>query len=63
MNSLSLRCTTLWRPSVGGETGLFCLKLGQPVGQGVMPRALLDAAHDLRDGFRGFGKLAVGGRR
>jgi len=50
-------------PSAGGETVLFGLKLGQPVGQGAMPTALLDDAHDLRDGVRGFGKLAAGGFR
>ena len=46
-------------PSAGGETVLFGLKLGPPVGQGAMPTVLLDDAHDLCDGFRGFGKLAV----
>jgi len=30
----------------GGETILFRLKLGQPVGQGAMPTALLDDADD-----------------
>ena len=50
-------------PSAGGETVLFGLKLGQPVGQGTMLTALLNDAHDLRDGFRGFGKLAAGGFR
>jgi hypothetical protein len=44
-------------PSVGDETVLFGLKLGQPVGQGAKPTALLDNAHDLRDGSSGFGKL------
>jgi hypothetical protein len=47
----------------GGETCPFDLKLGQPVGQGAMPSALLHDAHDLRDGFRGFGKLTAGGLR
>ena len=46
-------------PSAGGETILFGLKLGPPVGQGAVPTVLLDDAHDLCDGFRGFGKLAV----
>jgi hypothetical protein len=50
-------------PSAGGETVLIGLKLGQPVGEGATPIALLDDAHDLRDGFRGFGKLAAGGFR
>jgi hypothetical protein len=44
----------------GGETILFGFKLGQPVGQGAMPTALLDDAHDLGDGFIRLGKL---GRR
>ena len=55
----SALCYAMAFPSVGGETILFGLKLGQPVGQGAMPTALLDNAHDLRDGFRGFGKLGV----
>ena len=46
---------------MGVETVLFSLKFGQPVGQGATPTALPDDAHDLRDGFRGFGKLAAGG--
>ena len=45
---------------MGGETVLFGFNLGQPVGQGAMPTVLLDDARDLRDGFRGFGKLGAG---
>jgi hypothetical protein len=63
MNNPSLRCAALWRPSAHVEAVLFGLKLGQPVGQGVMPTALLDDAHDLRDSFRGFGKVAARGFR
>ena len=63
MNGPNLRCTTLWRPSASDGTALFGLKLGQPVGQGAILTALLDDAHDLRDGVRGFGKLAAGGFR
>lgn len=44
-------------PSAGGETILFDLNLDQPVGQGAMPTALLDDAHDLCDRLRGLGKL------
>ncbi len=50
-------------PSAGGDTVLIGLKLGQPVGEGATPIALLDDAHDLRDGFRGFSELAAGGFR
>jgi hypothetical protein len=32
-------------------------ELGQPVGHGAMPTALLDDVHDLCDGSRSFGKL------
>ena len=51
----------LWQVrQAGGETVLFGLKFGQAVGQRPVPAALLDDAHDLGDGFRGFGKLAAG---
>jgi hypothetical protein len=46
-----------------GETVLFGLKLGQPVGQGAMPTALLDDAHDLRDGYIRLGKFLTDGFR
>ncbi len=39
------------------------LKLGEPLGQGEVPAAMLDNAHDLGDGFSSFGKLAAGWRR
>ena len=44
----------------GAEAVLFRLKLGQPIGQGAMPTALLDDAHDLRNGLCRLGKLAAG---
>ena len=47
----------------GGETVLLGLKLGQPVGQGAMPTALLDDAHDLRDGLIRLGKFLADGLR
>ena len=61
MNGPSLRCATLWRPFSGRKTVLFGLKVGQPVGQGAMPTAVLDDAQGLRDSLRDFGKLAAGG--
>lgn len=59
----SALCYAMAPPQWAGETVLVSLKRGQPVGQAAMPTALLDDAHDLRDGFRSFGKLAAGGFR
>ena len=63
MNSPSLRYATLCILSVGGETVLFGLKLGRPVGQGAVPSALLDDEHDLRDGLARLRQAWAGGFR